>query len=519
MLGGAAALLFFIACANVAGLLLARAMARRREFTVRLWLGASVPRLLRPLFLEASILAIAGAALGLAAARAVIALVPRFVATHEKLVLDRTALLGALVAAVGMALLLGAAPAVVAFRQARPRGRFRHGLVVAQVAMSVTLLLAGAVLLRSLYRLVSTSPGFSTVHALKFGLGLPEKRYDSDRKLIGFHQQLEGKLAALPGVVRAGAAMRLPLRGGSPGPGGSFQIAGANLPVPQRPRAWINVASSGYFAAMSIPIVEGRAFFWQDDRPGEHRVAVVNRAFARMYLRDRRPVGTVLDIRWISDLNPDGSRWEIVGVAGDTRQTALEHEPVPEIFLSMTQVGAEGAVYVVRAAGDDAALPQAIASVVSEQDPRLERVRLQPLAAVVDDSLESRATAIRLIGGFGALAVILTAIGIYGVVALRAVERKREMAIRSALGATAGGLRRMVLAHGLRLALLGTLLGVIGFAGAVQLIRGQLYGVSELDAPSMAVVVGGVLLMALLASVVPARRAGRAAPMEILREL
>ena len=205
------------------------------------------------------------------------------------------------------------------------RGWFRQGLVATQVALSVVLLLSSAVLLRSALRLLSTTPGFQTAHAWRFGIGIPEKRYDTELKLIAFHRELQRKLSELPGVVSAGYTMRFPLRGGAPGPGGTFQIAGSNIPAPQRPRAWTNVASPGYFAAMGIPLLEGREFSWLYDRPGEHRVAIVNRSFAQMYLRGRPAVGTLLDLRWITDLNP--GRVSVGDRRSDRRHTAGEYGP------------------------------------------------------------------------------------------------------------------------------------------------------------------------------------------------
>lgn len=494
LLGGAAALLLAIACANVAGLLLARALRRRREFEIRLWLGAGLGRLLRPFFLEAAILAAGGSTLGLVAARAFTEL-------------NSAAHAAAFAITCGVTLLLGAAPAAIVLRRPRPRARLRNGLVVTQVALSVVLLLSSAVLLRSLLNLIQTDPGFSTVHAWRFGVGIPEKRYDTDAKLIAFHRDLEARLSELPGVTSAGAAVRAPLRGGSPGPASTFQIAGANLPVPERPRAWINVASPGYFEAMGIPLVEGRAFSWQYDRPGERRVAIVNQAFARAH---RTSIGTQLEVRGVR---------EIVGVVADTHQSNLEHEPLPEIYLSLTQEGAEGAGYAIRASSDDPALPQAIAAAVAAQDPRIQRVKVEPLRVLVENNLEARNEAIRLVGGFGALALLLTAVGIYGIVAVRAAERSREMAIRSALGATASRLRGLVLGHAVRLALFGTAAGLAALAAATPLLKGQLYGVSPIDPASIAIVASGVFAIALLASLAPSRRASRSAPMDLLREL
>jgi predicted permease len=521
VLMGTASLLLAIAAANLAGLMLSRAVARRHEFAIRAALGAGPARVARQFFLEAILVAVAGAAVGLVAAGAELRLVPRFVPTPVPLALHPAAFLFALGIAVVVTLVSGAAPAILVAGPPRAgqRSPVRNLLVVAQVALSVVLLLGAGLLLRSFLKLVSENPGFDTVHAFKFGIGLPEKRYDTDLKLIAFHRELERRLSELPGVAAAGVAVRLPLRGGSAGPGGSFQIAGSNIPLPRRPRAWINAASPGYFNAMGIPLREGRAFSWQADRPGEHRAAIVNETFVRMYLAGRRTLGTRLEVRSISDLNPEGSLWEVVGVVGDTRQANMDQrEPIPEIFLSMTQVGAEGAGYVIRAARDDAALPRAIARTVAETDPRLERARVEPLRLLVERNLGSRDAAIRLVGGFGLLALLLTAAGIYGIVAFRAAGQSREMAIRAALGATAPQLRRMVLGYGLRVAAWGIASGLAAFWFVLPLLRSQLYGIGAVDVPAIVCVALGVIAVALAASLGPSRRAARWTPMELLRD-
>jgi len=311
-----------------------------------------------------------------------------------------------------------------------------------------------------------------------------------------------------------GAAARLPLRGASPGSGGSFQLWGANIPMPQRPRAAVNAASPGYFAAMGIALVEGRDFSWLDDRPAVHRVAIVNQAFARTYLAGRRALGSVLDVRWISDVNPSGVPWEIVAIVGDTRQAGLDRDPVPEIFLSVTQVGMDGGVYVIRTRGTG----REIASVVANLDPRIQKVGVKPLRLIVEANLGSRAAAVRLVGGFGLLALLLTAVGIYGTLAFRAAGRSREMAIRSALGATAGEIRGLILGHGLWLAGAGIAAGTALFGIASPLLKSQLYGVSAADPVSIAAVAGAVLSVGLAASAAPSRRAAAAAPVDLLRE-
>ena len=224
-------------------------------------------------------------------------------------------------------------------------------------------------------------------------------------------------------------------------------------------------------------------------------------------------------MRWVSGLNPPVTSWEIVGVAGDIHQANLDHEPVPEIYLSLSQAGADGAGYVIRARSDDASLPPAIARVVAALDPRIQRVNVESLALMVERNLEGRSAAIRLVGGFGILAVLLTAAGIYGIVSFRAAERSHELAIRSALGATAPQLRALVLAHGARLAIYGAVAGLAGFAGVLPLLRGQLYGISALDPPSIAGVTLAVVVVALLAGLGPSWRAGRRAPLDLLRDL
>jgi putative ABC transport system permease protein len=535
LLTAAALALLVIACANVAGLVLARGLARTREMAIRASLGARGADWTAPFLVEATAVAVAGAIGGLAAARLVLRVIPGFLpgaAPARPLALDAAAFVFALGVAAGVAFALSAAPAWLlrradltpwlqsGGRAGVPRGsrRFRNALVVGQVALSVVLLLAATVLLRSLLHLAMVSPGFQTAHALRFGIGLPEKRYDTERKMIDFHHRLMDSLAALPGVRGAGATSRMPLGGGAARPDSSFQIAGANLPIPQRPRAWINTASPGYFEAMGIPVIEGRTFSWRDDPPGHPRVAIVNRAFARTYLEGRRALGTLLDLRWTSELNPPGSRWEIVGVVGDTHQGDLDREPIPEIFLSWSQIGADGGVYVVRASAGETGLPQAILQTVERADPRLERIRVSPLEVVVERNLAARRVVIRLVGSFGGLALLLAGLGVYGMVAFGAAERRHEMAIRVALGATAGQVRGLVMGHGLRLAALGAALGLAAFLPASRLLETQIYGIGAADPVSMGLAAILALGAAAAASIPPSIGAARQSPIDCLRE-
>jgi len=534
LLLGAAALLLFIACANIAGLILARCFARSHEIAIRAALGAGTGRLAGQYLLEAAVLGICGAACGLLTARGLLRAIPAFIpgaGKAEPLALDAAAFGFAATLGLAVTLLLGLAPMLISRGAAlnqwiQTGGRtttggsgtgLRGALVVTQVALSVVLLLTTGLLLRSFLRLLATSPGFATAHALEFGIGLPEKRYDTELKLIAFHRQLLDTLAALPGVEAVGAGLRLPLRGAA-GPGTSFQIVGQNLPLPERPKAWINVATPGYFAATGIPLLAGRGFSWRDDRPGFHRVAVVNQTFARTYLSERRALGSQLEIRWVSELSPADSTWEVVGVIGDTRQRGLEYDPYPEVYLSMTQLGPEGAAYVIRTRSDDPALARAITAAVAQQDPRIQRVGVKPLAFVVEQNLGTRRAAIWLVGGFGGLALVLTAIGIYGSVAFRASQRRREMAIRMALGATAPQVRNLVLGHGVLLSATGAAAGLAVFLPASRALESQLYGVGRADLATIAAVAATVIGAALLASLAPSRSAGRTSPVDLLRD-
>ncbi len=521
LLLAAAGLLLAIACANVAGLMLARTFARSREIAIRSALGGNLWQIVRPFLAEVAVISTAGAGAGLIAAQLVLRAVPAFLPgpiDPSPLRLDNAAFGFALAVAFGVTVIVGFVPLfrvgpVVAFRLGPSGNRLRSLLVVAQVALSVVLLLGAGLLLRSFLKLLASNPGFETTHALRFGIGVPEARYDTDEKLIEFHRQLLTKLNAIAGVDHAGATGRMPLRGGNIGAGSAFQIAGANIPLPQRPRAWVNVASPGYLAAMGIPLLEGRDFSWRDDRPQVHRVAIVNRTFAEAYLRNRRAVGTLLDVRSVSDINPPGSLWEVIGVAGDTRQTNLDREPIPEIVLSMTQAGLDGGSYVIRSRTDDPGLAKAISTAVAELDPRVERVTPVPLKVVVERNLAGRSATVQLVAVFGCLALLLTAVGVYGIVAFRAAERSREMAIRMALGATARQVRGLLLQHALRLAAWGMAAGLATFFWFGRLLNGQLYGVGIADPVTVVVVSAGVVAVALLAA-----SAARTTHVDLMRE-
>jgi predicted permease len=423
-------------------------------------------------------------------------------------------------------LLFALAPATLARRLDPARGlgggvgskkrtRFRGGLVVAQVSFSVVLTLSAVLLLRSFLLLLGTDPGFQAAGVLRFGIGLPEQRYDTEQKLIGFHERLIPALEDVPGVGRVGAIARLPLGGGFTT---SFLPEGVELPRQERPRAAINVASPGYFASMSIPVLAGRSFSWQDTTE-QPRIILVNEAFADTYFPAENVLGSRLRLSWWSELNPRDTLWEIVGIVGNTRQLSLEEAPHPEIYLSMSQFPLEGGSYTILTTGENPAVAEAIPAVVDSIDDQLERIGVSPLGVRVRDSLGDRRLSLLLVGVFAAVALALTMIGLYGVVAFSVADRSREIGIRRALGAQVGDIFRLVTASGLRLAIAGLLVGYAGFLLVSRWIETQLYGVAAVDPISLVTVILALCGAAAFASLIPASRAARSSPSEVMRDL
>jgi hypothetical protein len=278
----------------------------------------------------------------------------------------------------------------------------------------------------------------------------------------------------------------------------------------------LNVASPGYFTALRIPRLAGRGFSPQDG-PDAPRVALVNRAFARAYSTGRDAVGRRLRLSWTSEINPAGTMWEIVGVVGDVRQRALAEESQPEIYLPASQYPLDGCSYVLRTARRDPALAAAVRASVAAIDPQLERIEPRPFADAVRDSLADRRLALLLTGLFAVIALLLTAVGIYGVVACGVAQRRREIALRLTLGAQIWQVARLVLGQGLRLTALGTGFGLAGFYALSRLIESHLYGVTATDPLTAAGVVAVLALISLIACAVPSLRASRTEPMSSIR--
>lgn len=530
LLSAAAALLLLIACSNVAHLLVARHLGQRHQLAVRQALGARPGQLVRQFLKEALLLSSAGAALGLLVAQVSLALLPTLLpllggrsGDAEGLSLEPAAFLFALALAVFTAILSTLVPTLLAHRlhptellgQATTahRTRWRGALVVAQIASCVVLLLGSGLLLRSFVALLYQPPGFETAAVLRFGIGLPEARYDSDAKMASFHRRLSEELGSIPGVEAVGAMARLPLGGG--GFRGAFRREGDDLPRERWPRTAVNILSPGTLEALRIPLITGRPFTW-DDTPESPRILLVNKAWQRLHAPDSDPVGEDLVLNWSSSSHPAGSRWEIVGIVGDIHQRSLEEAPEPEVYLSMGQFPSEGGSYTVRTALPGTDLAAAVDATVARIDPDLQRVEAQPLHQVFQKSLEPRRVALGSSGAFALLALLLTTIGLYGVVAAGVVERRRELAIRRALGARRKDIVWLVLALGLRLGLVGLTLGWLAFLAVHERLAPHLVQTTVHDLPTHLGTALLILTVTALASWMPSQRAVRRPPASLL---
>ncbi len=520
LLGAAALLLLAIVCTNVVNLILARSLARSPEMAIRAALGAGLRALTRQLLAEALLLSAAGSGLGLLLALAILRGLPVAIRLagalqpFANLAIDGRALAFAAALCLLVTVLCGIAPALFV-RPARPRRRrYRTGqiLATAQIALSLMLLMTAGVFLRVFLKLASRNPGFETSQVYYFGFGLPDARYD-DRQAAEFHHKLSQRLAAIPGVESAGAVWRLPLDGRDRTT--TFQFEGAGLPSSEWSQVAWNLIDPAYFPALRIPLLKGRNFSWDTDRPGRPPVLVVNRAFERQY----GGLGKRVQLRFWSELAPKKQTWQIIGVIGDTFQAGLDRAIRPQIYIPVSQAGLDGGSYVIRTAHADVGLAGAVAEAVRSVDPNLERINLRTLDSTVSESLGARRTPAVLTGLFAGVGLLLTALGLYGTVALEIGQRRREMAIRVALGAGRVRITGLVLARGLLLTAAGGIIGMLGFLASGRVIESHLYEVAPWDPATLAGVTLILFACAVCACLRPAWETLRLQPIRILREM
>ena len=529
---GAAALVLLVACANVANLLLARATGRTREMAVRAALGAGQRHIARQLLAESLLVGLlggaAGVALSVAGTRALLALVAGSVPRAGEVTLN----LPVLVFALGVSLLSGVFFGLVPLLWLRrsdpasdlragggrsaagsPRTRARSVLVAAELAICLMLLVGVGLLSRTLAKLASVDPGFTEQRALTAQLWLPGGVTPGDDEIRAFDDALLEKVRRLPGVVSAGAVLSLPVEQ-SIGARSGYSIEGREAEPGSEPVAGFQVASPGYFESLGIPVLRGRAFT-DGDRPGSPPVMVVSEAFASRFFPGEDPIG-----RRIGDGRPgeDGFQWStIVGVVGDTPQSGLGSQPRVEAYKPLAQSPVPWITLVLKTSIPPASLVGPLRRAVADVSPTQPVERVHTMAEILHESLSQERMHALLLGVFAALALLLAAVGLYGVMAFSVVSRSREIGIRIAVGAAPGDVVRLVLAYAGRLVAVGVAAGCAGGLVAGRLLRSFLFRVPALDLPSFAAAAATLSLVALLASLLPVRRALNTDPLTSLR--
>jgi predicted permease len=520
-----------IACANVANLLLMRATGRQRELAVRATLGAGQWRIVKQLTVEGLVLAGLGAALGLglglAGVRALIALTSQQIPGLVDASLQPSVLLFTMGLAILTGVVFGVVPGLAVIRgnaneilkdegarvsASRGTGLTRATLVVAEIALALVLLVGAGLLIKSFARLQSVNPGFSTENVLTARLGLSNETYPDAAARRAFWQRVLEKVRVLPGVTAAGLTTNVPFSGSVSS--GSYSIVGYDPPAGEaRPHARQEVVGGDYFRAMGIPLRAGRMFN-EGDTADSPPVVVVDEYLVNRYFKGKDAIG-----RQIRRGGPDSPPFTIVGVAGTVNAIDLG-EPVTKerIYYPVTQQPRPAMSLMVKTGLDPLSLVAPLRTAVSAIDPEQPLADVRTMDQWVVRSLETRRTPMVLLGLFGAVALVLSAIGIYGVLAFGLAQRVRELGIRQALGADRRAILRLVLGQGLRTAGLGVLIGLAGAIALTRYLESLLFGVQSRD-PTVFVVVTALLLsVAVLASYIPARRATRIDPMVALRE-
>jgi putative ABC transport system permease protein len=530
---GAAAFLLLIACANVAGLILARGTQRERDYALRGALGAGHARLIGHVAAESIVLAAAGCVVGIiltyGGVSAIHALGPDHLPRIDALRVDGTVLAFAIVVTAVAAVLSGLAPSLRLSRpdlrsalgdgsrggtSGRAHTRARSRLVVSQVAAAVVLLVGAGLLIRSFGALLDQELGFDPTGRL----ALQVFAYDyGPGELQGFLDDAVVRLEALPGVT--GVALTSDLPGATDGAIAKidivvpFTIADRAAPPPgQEPQAAVSQVSTEYFDVLGMDIVAGRGFE-ATDNPDGTQVIIVNEALARRHFGDADPVGEGLVVRFGDRSGPR----EIVGVVGDTRPLGHASEPRPEVYFPLSQVGTGSVTFVVRATVNAAALTLPAMETIWEANPSQAIWGAAPVEELVADWLKERRFSLLLITTFSVIALALSAIGLYGLVSFSVDRRLGELGIRRALGGQARDLVSMILGEGAKLALTGLAIGLAAALGLTRFIQGMLFGVSPTDPLTFVLLAGLVLTIAAAATLLPALRAMRVDPVEALR--
>ncbi|HEX6976621.1 MAG TPA: ABC transporter permease [Vicinamibacterales bacterium] len=523
MLLAAVGLVLLIACANVGNLLFTRALARRKELAIRSALGAGRGRVFQQLLIETLLLSFIGGAAGLLLARVSLTTGARLLADQvpraSEIVIDGRVLLFVFAVSIVTGIISGALPALRAGREdltgALKEGgrsdaavgvRTRRGLIVAEVALSVVLLMGAAVMIRTLLALRNVDAGFDPTNVLTMHVSLPEARYDTADKFIGFVQSALDRVRALPGVEASGAIDDLPVLGGSVQP---IVLEGHAEQLPRdQPTVAVRKVTRDYLRAMKIPLVAGR-----DVADGDKEVMLVSRSAAKLLWKDENPIGRRVTL----PLEAKGILREVIGIVGDVKQGSLNEDTMPTVYEFTRQFGWGGVSIVARTSVPPLSVAQAASAVIRDIDPQQPVEDLQTMQAVLDQTLTSQRFSATVLGLFAGVALMLAMVGIYSVLSYIVRGRSREIAVRTALGAQTGDVLRLVVREGMTPALLGIILGAAAALASAKLLSTLVYGVSASDPVTLAAVSGTLAFVALIASLIPAYRAAKVDPLQVLR--
>jgi putative ABC transport system permease protein len=532
LLLGAVGFVLLIACANVANLLLSLATSREKEIALRAALGASRLRVIRQLLTESLMLAVISSLMGLGFAwlgiKALIAISPKDLVSLQATNLNLTVLLWTLGVSVLTGIVFGLAPALHVTRldlnnalkeggkgetgQAGGSRKLRSLLVVSEIALAVVLLVSAGLLVKSFLRLQEVDRGFNSANVMTMVVRLPEAKYKEDQQVVDFFHQAVDHITTLPGVRSAGVINYLPFYGGL-GSATGFTIGGKPAPAPgQEPTTDVRVSDPGYFKALEIPLLRGRQFSDTENREAKH-VVLINEALARKYFPGEDPIGTRIDVGMFEGPNPT----EIIGVVGNVRYETLIDGFEPAVYFPHPELAYSFMTFVVRTDGDPNAMAPALQREIRTLDPNQPVSDVRTMEQVMSDTFSRARFNTLLLALFAALATLLSAVGIFGVMNYSVALRTREIGLRVAIGAQPRQVLLLILRQGLLLTIVGVVIGLLAALALTRLLSGLLFGVAAVDPSTFASISVLLIAVSLVACYLPARRAMKIDPLLALR--